>query len=264
MLGEDGGWNCSILVSSEDYLPNFINLARCPSGKLLALSFEGALWSRSIKGEWTEGHIETEENVQDVACVENDEIIVSASFSLLLKSLDDGMTWTETSQDEDVMFTQLEFPTVNIGYAFGEFGAVLKTKNAGLTWERLPEVESEFYPLASYFISESRGWVAGLAGVIYQTQNGGQTWQRETSDTQAPIYKITSIGSQLVAAGNYGTFLKRDASGNWRGIDSSKLGTSGYLRVVSSLPKQSKSMLVAGQGFLNSFFISEINSPEAQ
>lgn len=252
------------LATSDGALPNFINVADCPSGKIIALSFNGGLWTRSVEGDWTEGSVDTSETVQDIACLKDDEILVSASFSSLLKSEDGGSHWTETTQDEDIMFTQLEFPAEGTGFAFGEFGAVVKTMDAGSTWERLPEIGPDFYPLASYFKTPQRGWVAGLGGAIYQTEDGGLTWNREPSDTLAPIYKLASVGDGLMAAGNYGTFLIRDFSGSWHTIKPATLGTSGYLRVVNALPNNPEKLLIAGQGYLKIIDQSDLYQHEDQ
>ncbi|KJS36307.1 MAG: hypothetical protein VR74_13460 [Hyphomonas sp. BRH_c22] len=198
--------------------------------EVFALGLDGSLWARRSDG-WTGRDIGTAETVQSLACGEAGKLWVSASFGTLLSSSDMGKTWDEYSMEDDLFLTQIEFPTERVGFAVGEFGAVLKTETGGDEWVQIASLSEEFYPLAAHFYSAEVGWVAGLDGVIFATHDGGSSWQREATETSSPIYRISEIEGHFYAAGNSGIVLKRRGT-RWQAVDTG-LQTSGFIRALA-------------------------------
>jgi len=69
----------------------------------------------------------------------------------------------------------LHFPSDQTGYAvgFNNSGAVLKTEDGGLTWNR--QVSNTSRTLnAVYFVDTQRGWAVGTSGTIIHTALGGR------------------------------------------------------------------------------------------
>ncbi len=108
---------------------------------------------------------------------------------------------------EDAFLTELGFVNQKTGFAVGEFGTLMKTTNAGESWDNLASTPYDFYPLSSYFLDEQTGWVGGLSGDILKTSDGGQSWSEEVVASEAPIYRIQEVAGEIYAIGNSGTFL---------------------------------------------------------
>lgn len=254
-----------ILVDENSkILPSFISSTICPDGTVYLLAFDGGLWAKPRNGQWSSGRVQTQEAVQDLTCVDTGDLIVSASFATLLRSADKGLNWTETSQDEDLIYTQLAFPTGSTGYAFGEFGVVSKTSDAGVSWTQIAGPGPEYYPLAAYFKSPMNGWTAGLGGAIYYTDDGGANWIRESNNSKAPIYNIAEINGRTVAIGNYGTFLARNDDGIWHPLADGAPQTSGFLRAIAVPPKGANGdVFLGGQGYAARLETENIKFDEA-
>jgi hypothetical protein len=64
--------------------------------------------------------------------------------------------------------------TGNLGWAVGEYGSIVRTSNAGTSWEAL--VSGIEVPLRSVkFVNNNTGWAVGSEGNILKTTNGGGT-----------------------------------------------------------------------------------------
>ena len=99
--------------------------------------------------------------------------------AVVLRTEDGGASWSvqHTSSQRNEWAWKISFPTPEVGYVSIESGfraKVLKTTDAGLTWEEMPIPDNERLQAVG-FVSEDLGWVGGR-GVTAVTNNGGQTW----------------------------------------------------------------------------------------
>ncbi len=251
------------LKSANGASPSFIASATCSDGRFYALTVAADVWERHNNGQWVENKIDTIEYVQDIACAPNGTLWVSASFSTLYSSKDNGKTWVEATQNEDSSFNQLSFPGNNTGYALGEFGMVFKTEDAGESWHFLDSITPEFYPLSAYFKNSNEGWAGSLRGSIYKTSDGGNTWSRQITDSTAPIYTIKEVDGHMVALGNYGTFLSLQ-NGQWKTVKSGAPETYGYLRALTASTGKNPTLFIGGQGFAARIKLQNINLGKPQ
>jgi len=201
-------WQRSML--GEGVPPNIIRSTTCADGTQVALSFGNELWLRKGSEQWSSIAVGTSEQVEDVTCRLDDEIWVSAAYSMLLKTSDRGESWEEFTADEDATLSSLQFVTDDIGYAVGEFGLVLKTTDGGNNWEMLEPIGEDFYPLSVYFASPTDGWVSGVLGIIWHTRDGGETWERQLVDSHASIYGFFEAYDRTFAYGDQGALLRLD------------------------------------------------------
>ena len=133
---------------------------------------------------------------------------VAGSYSTLLSSPDEGVSWEENSLDEDAMLTTLQFLDEQQAVLTGEFGLVFTSSDGGQSWERAGDLPDEFYPHASYFASLDEGWVGGLNGFIYHTTDGGQSWARQDTPSAAPIFSFSASRDGLFAIGDHSSVLR--------------------------------------------------------
>ncbi len=88
--------------------------------------------------------------------------------SLLLKSVDGGLTWIELSFTGITFlpggddFMELDFITEDIGFAtVGPYSGTYRTANGGLTWTQLTTSGSLCYNHGLYFFADGEGFVGG-------------------------------------------------------------------------------------------------------
>lgn len=65
----------------------------------------------------------------------------------------------------------------------GQYGLILKTADAGLTWAVVPFSPATVQINSVCFINASTGRFAGKGGVLYNTVNAAGTWLPESSKT---------------------------------------------------------------------------------
>ena len=230
----DQGKTCQRQVL--DGQPFLLDISVCPDGGFVALASEQQVWIGNSSGsEWQLAAMETFETPQAVTCDPRGRIWVVGSFSSIIRSDDMGETWVETSMDEDLHFTSVQFLDDNNAILTGEFGAIVRTQDGGETWENLAPLEGEFYPQDAFFKDLNTGWIVGLTGTVLETMDGGASWSRVATGTDAPLYGVADGTGHIYAVGGYGTVLKRQADGSWSRIDHGQ-PVRFYLRGAAVLP----------------------------
>lgn len=240
LVSDNGGftWTRNELEGN----PTLIDVAVCPDGRFVALDTRRLIWTGSGTGDWTSRPVDTMESVLALTCDPQDRIWVTASFSTLLHSADDGASWEMTSFDEDLQFTTIQFVDADWGVATGEFGTVMITRDAGASWEAAEYIPNEFYPMAAVFTDHDNGWAVGLNGITWSTTDGAASWQRINAPSPTPLYGIAADGNRVYIVGEGGSVFSWDGS-SWRrpaGLSS----LLAYLRGVVVL--DDSTILVAG------------------
>jgi photosystem II stability/assembly factor-like uncharacterized protein len=109
--------------------------------------------------------------------------------------------------------TDIQFISETTGYAVGDGGTVLKTSDAGLTWERL-NTNTISYLCGIHFITDEIGYACGInldpgnynTGIVIKTVNGGESWVRTPDNLlYAELYSVyfTSADTGYVAGFNW-------------------------------------------------------------
>ncbi len=245
VASDDGGktWRRENLrIPDTITTPTLIGVTACPDGRLVALDAGRRVWiSEDAARTWTAKDLPTPENPMALTCDPGGRIWVVASFSTILTSADNGESWSQTSFDDDLMFTTIQFLDAKQGVITGEFGAVLTTLDGGATWNRDHVIPNEFYPQGAYFATLDEGWVAGLNGAILYTRDGGAHWTHETTGVGVPLYAFAVDGERLYALGGFGTVIARTGN-TWQAIPE-RAGPA-YLRAALFL--DDGRLLVAG------------------
>ena len=131
----------------------------------LFMAFSTVLFAQTT---WTEIPTNTDKNLNTISFV-NDEVgYIGGADSLLLKTSDGGLTWTEVSFT-GVNFlpgggniVKLQFLTEDIGYmTVGPYTGSYKTTDGGLTWTLLETPGNMCYNQALYFFNENNGFIGG-------------------------------------------------------------------------------------------------------
>jgi photosystem II stability/assembly factor-like uncharacterized protein len=133
--------------------------------------------------------------------------------------------------------SDVHFPDENTGYIVGEKGTVLKTTDAGASWNFMPsgtlrrlemvwftDAETGYVTSDSgfimkttdggetwlelqsgtteefndiYFYNETLGFIAGMNGQLLRTTNGGETWERASIDIYSDVYSIYFVNENV-------------------------------------------------------------------
>lgn len=149
---------------------------------------------------------------------------------------DDGDKWRQVQAPVRAMLTRVTFVDDRNGWAVGHDGSVLRTTDAGESWE-LRHWDAAwgrpFYD--AIFTTPERGLVIGSNGRMLRTEDGGQSWEEVTNevfDTGFHLYEIERLdGGALMIAGERG-FLARslDDGESWQMIEPPYIGS--YFGVI--------------------------------
>ncbi len=141
--------------------------------------------------------------------------------SLLYRTTDGGLTWSEQQHPDQFFNTLFFFDSLN-GWAGGEFGLLLGTTDGGLTWS-VPSIESTVYSTLPVkrilFYSRDYGYAVGgypeSAGVIWRTTDAGANWTVDgIGDALRGIHYVDSLNVIFVGGGfDDGACVTRSANG---------------------------------------------------
>ncbi len=127
-------------------------------------------------------------------------------------------------------FYGVTFLTPSVGYIVGAHGTILRTVDAGTTWDTL--ASGEYLNLKSVsFASGTFGKVCGAGGTVLTTTDGGQTWKHDSTGVRQDLRSIAAVDSSTwIVVGQGGVLLRTvDAGNTW---DKFSTGTTDALNCV--------------------------------
>ena len=81
------------------------------------------------------------------------------------------------------------------GFVVGDRGAILQTDDGGTKWQAQDSRTAECFG-ATHFVSPQKGWAVAETGVILHTTNGGAVWQQQTSNTKQDLLAVFFIDEE--------------------------------------------------------------------
>ena len=101
----------------------------------------------------------------------------------------------------------------NKGYVVGDRGAILQTHDGGTNWQPQDSRTAECFG-GTHFVSPQKGWAVAEAGVILRTTNGGAVWQQQSSNTKQVLFAVFFIDEQTGwCVGNAGEIVHTSDGG---------------------------------------------------
>ena len=94
----------------------------------------------------------------------------------LYKTTDGGNTWT-VIYNADTLINSFHFADANTGYAVGQEGLIIKTVNAGTTWQPLEPFGANDYYYRVKFATANIGYITDDSSRTLKTVDGGLTWE---------------------------------------------------------------------------------------
>jgi photosystem II stability/assembly factor-like uncharacterized protein len=134
----------------------------------------------------------------------------------IVKSTDFGQNWNLYNTGILGTYTDVDFTSINKGFASGSFG-LIQTTDGGVTWtniSNLPAAASGTLLHSVDFKTALIGYACGEFGNIVSTTDGGATWNIYTSTTQAELFEVVALGtSKAICGGNFGELYSTNNSG---------------------------------------------------
>jgi len=152
-----------------------------------------------------------------------------ASSGVIYKSTDGGENWIQLGiYYKDL--NDVSFPSLNVGYAVGEDGTILKTTNGSSLWS-LQESNTTLDIHSVYFLQDDLGFTAGNSGSAHKTQNGGIPGPPYAISGTVYIQGTGNAVSGKVKAVKYDRFANSVLV-----LDSSDIDVNGYY-ILRKVPK---------------------------
>lgn len=162
---------------------------------------------------------------------------IGGNDSLLLKTLDGGLTWNKVNFTGVTFFAtaehilNLQFLNDSIGFmTIGPYTGSYKTSDGGLTWTLLPTAGNQCYNQGLYFFDENNGFIGGsgcFQGEIISQLSAG-TWNTNVLNSIAfnpanIITAITFLNSNFGLASSRSGYIYRttDGGSNWDSVRAS-------------------------------------------
>ncbi|MBK8478962.1 MAG: hypothetical protein IPL39_22545 [Opitutaceae bacterium] len=157
----------------------------------------------------------------DLAAAGNRLVAVGERGHILLSD-DQGGTWRQAPVPTRATLTAVTFTDPRHGWAVGHLGTLLRTVDAGETWQRLSaNLDRESVLLDVLFLNANEGFAVGAYGLFLRTRDGGATWTR--SDPQPDQYHFNQIvrtaDGAFFLCGEAGTLLRSlDGALSWEPV----------------------------------------------
>ena len=155
---------------------------------------------------------------------------------------EEGWVWRYPVPQANTLRAGRIFQTT--GIAIGDYGAIIRTSDKGLTWSSIPNaIVQQLQGLAR--LSEGRWIAVGREGTILASEDDGLTWNRCPTDGRADLFAVEFVTAKRGAAvGASGTILWSEDGGlSWMPKNS---GSNADLRALAfSTPG---TVIVVGKG----------------
>jgi photosystem II stability/assembly factor-like uncharacterized protein len=121
-------------------------------------------------------------------------------FLFVISSTLYGQWVLQTQIPDSLSFRDVYFINDSCGWAAGDNNIIIKTSDAGVSWEIQNYNRFGFAELYDiYFLDENQGWAVGYSiinmggswGTVFHTSDGGDIWEKQlNSNIHKPIYGV--------------------------------------------------------------------------
>jgi photosystem II stability/assembly factor-like uncharacterized protein len=159
-----------------------------------------------------------------------DRLLAAGERGHILVSNDGGLSWTQAKVPTRALLTGVYMHDGQLGWAVGHDAVVLRTRDGGVTWERVHYApESERPLLDVWFKDAERGLATSAYGELLATNDGGDSWQahaiHEGDDFHLNQLASAADGTLYVAAEAGHLYRSDDGGGTWVPLPSPYAGS---------------------------------------
>lgn len=162
------------------------------------------------------------------------------AFGMAFRTTDGGEHWTlfadRLPNPESLHLYAIASPSTELLLIAGERGLVLRSADAGASWQAQPHLaDGGLYGLVT--VPDGSALLAfGFDGTVLHSANLGMNWQRLDTGTHSALYGAALAGSELMLVGNNGTRLRLVGkrfealpASDGRSLSATALGTHGWV-----------------------------------
>jgi photosystem II stability/assembly factor-like uncharacterized protein len=154
----------------------------------------------------------------------------------------------ETSRESDPADLEghmkaIHFVDEKNGWAAGDYGIIVATRDGGKSWQKLQSpVSSDLWDI--HFVNNKTGWASGADGIVLYTTDGGKMWKRQNTLVSVPLYGIYFLDEKKGwTVGTNGTILSTTNAGSTWTLFS---GGRGRSRLVGRIFRHPNAWLDSG------------------
>lgn len=187
------------------------------AGRTVAVGQFGLVMIQDGQGKWTKVDTDFKTRLYSVSISASGMAVAVGEFGAVLKSADAGQTWSSIAPDwmafadpesfgtgEPSLFSVYVSDADEITLA-GEFGVMLRSTDAGSTWQVLRPVVAKAPTLfAMHLVPPGKGnsFAVGQTGELLISADGGLSWATCTSQTEMNFLGVAaSPDGQVVITG---------------------------------------------------------------
>jgi hypothetical protein len=148
-----------------------------------------------------------------------------SNFGAIIKTTDGGFGWEQLLSNVDFFLNKIQFTDNQTGYIIGgdnTGGYLLKTINAGLTWQLINlNTPDKGRPTGMFFLNGSTGFISGEK-LFRKTIDGGQTWSEVMDPVSENINDVSfKNGYEGYATSDNGKYFRSaDGGKSWQSMQS--------------------------------------------
>ena len=159
-----------------------------------------------------------------------DRLLAVGERGHILVSSDGGLSWTQAKVPTRALLTGVYMHDSQLGWAVGHDAVVLRTRDGGVTWERVHYAPENERPLLDvWFKDAERGLATSAYGELLTTNDGGDSWQahaiHEGDDFHLNQLASAADGTLYVAAEAGHLYRSDDGGGTWVPLPSPYAGS---------------------------------------
>lgn len=219
--------------------------------RAIAVGERGAVFVSDNSGtDWTGYRSATTRTLTSVASLDDKVWLGAGHGGVLLRSEDGGKSVqpveTDAGKDSFLGLTVLSPTSV---LAYGAFGLMLRSDDAGRTWVRQQVIEEGFdRNIARVVVAKDLLLLVGESGTLAQSIDGGASWTRLASPYEGSYFGATATpGGALLIFGMRGS-LYRSAD---QGVSWKKISLPTKLPFFGAVTRHDNSIvLTGGMGWL--------------
>lgn len=255
VVSDNDGQTWTVTHRDDDVPVTLTNITALSDTLLLAVGHDSVILRSEDAGlnwELVMRDGETGEPLMGTWSADAQHVYAYGSFGKFLVSDDAGRSFT--AQELPLFgehLSAMDGGQDNVRIMVGEMGLVLRSLDAGSTWDKL----EPFYQGSLFGVAHLNGarWVAyGMRGHVFYSDDNGERWQQVDIGSELPLYghALSDDGKQMVIVGTAGILISLNDRGQL--IDTSHVSGLGTLTSAVILP--SGHVVVAGQrGLMQSY-----------
>ncbi|HEX7383891.1 MAG TPA: YCF48-related protein [Burkholderiaceae bacterium] len=187
-----------------------------------AVGHDGVILASADGGEhWRVQRVDTsvDRPLFSVSFLDAQRGVAVGLWSLILVTGDGGAHWQEVKPPKppdggkaDRNLFHVFADRAGTLYVAAERGTVLRSKDAGATWDYL-DTGYKGSLWSGLALGDDGLVVAGLRGSVFRSDDHGATWQAVASGTKSSITDLQRVGADLVGVGLDGALLRSSDGG---------------------------------------------------